>query len=60
MIDHTGITGNYDFDVEASEANQDAMDATAGALEQIGLKLKAGKAAVEKIVTDCISKPTVN
>ena len=60
VLDHTGIAGNYDFNVGASEANQDGTDATASALEQLGLKLKAGKGPVEKIVIDNISKPTEN
>jgi len=61
VIDRTGLTGAYDFHVEAPEAeNADIRDATFEGLKRLGLELKPGKAPVETIVIDYVSIPTPN
>ena len=61
VIDRTGLTGSYDFHVEAPEAeNADIRDATFEGMKKLGLELKPGKAPVDTIVIDDVSRPTPN
>ena len=61
VIDCTGLTGAYDFHVNApDEANSDIRDATFQGFKSLGLELKPGKAPVDTIVIESVSKPTPN
>ena len=67
VINETGLTGKYDFKVEATPEfrianNPDPSDITIfDALQRtLGLKLEARKAPVEMFVVDHIEKPTEN
>ncbi|GGH07363.1 TIGR03435 family protein [Silvibacterium dinghuense] len=61
VIDQTGITGSYDFHVDApDEANADQTNAVLEGLPQLGLRLRAGKAPVDTIVIDAVTQPTPN
>jgi uncharacterized protein (TIGR03435 family) len=61
VIDQTGLTGAYDFHVDAPDAKDaDRTDATLEGIETLGLKLKAGKAPIDAIIVDEVSKPTPN
>ena len=61
VIDRTGLTGSYDFHVEAPEAeNADIRDATFEGMKTLGLELKPGKAPVDTIVIDNVNRPTPN
>ena len=62
VLDHTGLSGRYDFDLEWSP-NQDAPDKPsifAAAQEQLGLKLESARAPVDVVVIDHIERPTEN
>jgi uncharacterized protein (TIGR03435 family) len=61
VIDHTELTGSYDFHVDAPDAdNADIRNATFEGLRALGLELKSGKALVDTIVIDEVSQPTPN
>ena len=62
VLDHTGLSGRYDFDLEWSP-DQDAPDKPsifAAAQEQLGLKLESARAPVDVVVIDHIERPTEN
>jgi uncharacterized protein (TIGR03435 family) len=61
--DHTGLKGNFDFQIEW--APQETPDSAIPSLftvlkEQLGLKLRPTKGAVEYIVIDQINQPSAN
>jgi len=75
VIDHTGLTGLYDFDLVWTP--EDAIDAqsTASGMggseapppsiftaiqEQLGLRLEATKAQVDAVIVDHIERPSLN
>jgi uncharacterized protein (TIGR03435 family) len=61
VIDETGLTGAYDFHVDAPDAKDaDMTNATLEGLKTLGLKLRAGKAPVDAIIVDEVSHPTPN
>ena len=61
IVDQTGVTGAYDFHVNAPDAKDaDITDATLEGMKMLGLRLKAGKAPVDTIIIDGVSKPTPN
>ena len=62
VLDRTGLTGNYDFRFDyAADPNQlDAAPSIMTAIQQIGLKLNAGKGPVEMLVVDQAEKPSGN
>ncbi len=58
VVDKTGITGSFDFDVPApEEANADFTNATLEGLDTLGLKLKAERGAVQILVVDGAERP---
>ncbi len=67
VIDHTGLTGHYEFTLQFSPA-QPSTDAQPDAgpsvftavQEQLGLKLESTKAPVRVLVIDHIDRPTEN
>jgi uncharacterized protein (TIGR03435 family) len=70
VIDKTGISGSFDFELEYSEAvtqpdrnpvpESGAADIFAAIQEQLGLKLETSKAPINVLVVDKIEKPTEN
>jgi uncharacterized protein (TIGR03435 family) len=67
VVDQTGLTGLWDFTLEGAQPGAPSpQEGTAGptALEavrdQLGVKLKAARAAVSVIVVDHIDRPTAN
>jgi uncharacterized protein (TIGR03435 family) len=63
VLDRTGLTGFYDFDVEWSP-NSLTADAEGpsvfAALQKFGLKLEGGKASFDTVVIDRAEKPSEN
>ncbi len=61
VVDHTGLTGQYDFVVAwtSDDANEGASVFTA-LQEQLGLKVEAMKGPIETIVVDEAQKPSSN
>jgi uncharacterized protein (TIGR03435 family) len=66
VVDHTGLTGRYDFTLEYTPAARAGVDnsgrpAIFTALEeQLGLKLVPTKQSVEVLVVDSLEQPTQN
>ncbi len=61
VVDQTGLPGAYDFHVNApDERNADITNATLEGMKSLGLQLKAGRAPIDTIVIDEVSKPTPN
>jgi uncharacterized protein (TIGR03435 family) len=61
VIDRTGLTGRYSFDLECSTSENDERPPIGVALEeQLGLKLEATKAPIEMLVVSHIEKPKAN
>lgn len=73
VVDKTGLSGRYDFDLEwapdESQFNGDVPPASADApsppfftaiQQQLGLKLEATRGPVEALVVDQVERPTAN
>ena len=75
VVDQTGLTDRYDFTLEwrpdgagPSDANppalpqniEDRPDMLTAMRQQLGLKVESGKAPVEVLVIDKLTKPTAN
>jgi uncharacterized protein (TIGR03435 family) len=62
IVDRTGLTGGFDFDIQASEvASGDDLPSIYTAIQQqLGLKLESIRAPVEFIVVDHIDHPEPN
>ncbi|MEG9431089.1 TIGR03435 family protein [Terriglobus sp. ADX1] len=67
VMDHTGLTGRYDFDLHFAPESVTAADATSAepdfftaVQEQLGLKLQSSKAQVPVLVIDHVEQPTPN
>jgi len=62
IVDRTGLTGGFDFDIQASEiAGGDDLPSIYTAIqEQLGLKLEPIRAPVEFVVVDHIDHPEPN
>jgi uncharacterized protein (TIGR03435 family) len=60
VIDRTGLTGNYDFDLEWSpdQSSPDKPSIFAAVREQLGLRIDSERAPVEVVVVDHIERPT--
>jgi len=66
IVDQTGLQGRYDFQLQwtKDEAVITGMDAPPGLFtamqEQLGLRLKPAKTAVDVLVVDRVEKPSPN
>lgn len=61
VIDRTGLTGSYDFHLEATDpGNHDVIGSILNSLGRLGLKVEAGRHPVDVIVVDSVSRPTEN
>ena len=67
VIDHTGLTGGFDIDLEfagggiATRASADDTPSVFTAVqEQLGLQLKSQRGPVEVLVIDAAERPTLN
>lgn len=72
VVDHTGLTGRYDFDLEFAPderlwggilkrpENADKPDLFQAIQEQLGLRLEATTGPVDTIVIDRIERPSAN
>ena len=72
MIDHTGLSGGYDFAIEftpqyhrplppgSPEFNEDGPSFIQALNGQLGLKLKAAREALDTIVIDHVERPSEN
>ena len=67
LIDKTGLTGRYDFELHWTPDNTPTDSPLAGGpsiftavQEQLGLKLESAKAAVDILVIDSAKPPTPN
>jgi uncharacterized protein (TIGR03435 family) len=61
VVDHTGLKGNYDMDLQwAPDEEGTNADLFTAIREQLGLKLEATRAPVEVIVIDSAAKPSEN
>jgi uncharacterized protein (TIGR03435 family) len=61
VVDRTGLAGKYGVVLDFSLTDGDDRPGLFTALqEQLGLKLDAGKATIEKLVIDHIEKPAPN
>lgn len=61
VLDRTGLAGSYDFHLAPYDPmNHDVPSAVVGAVNRLGLKLKAGKGPIDVIVVDSVTRPTAN
>jgi len=65
VVDKTGLTGKYDFELQWAPGDAPATDAPAPSIftavqEQLGLKLESTKAPFEILIIDHAEKPTEN
>ena len=61
IVDRTGLTGEYDFNLEwAPDDNAEGPSLFTALQEQVGLKLESAKGPVELLIIDRASKPTEN
>jgi uncharacterized protein (TIGR03435 family) len=66
VLDRTGITGEFNFEVKFAPVDNNAFGNTSSSSiftalqEQLGLKLEAAKAPLEVFVIDSAEKPTEN
>jgi uncharacterized protein (TIGR03435 family) len=62
VIDHTGLTGGYEFSLSWERADSDAMTASiiTAIQEQLGLRLESQKVKIDTIVIDSAEKPAEN
>jgi len=65
VVDKTGLSGTYDFDLQYAPGNPPSADATAPSIftavqEQLGLKLESGKASFPMMMIDGAARPSGN
>ena len=65
VIDRTGLTGDFEFELEFAPFNAPVADSTAPDLftavqEQLGLKLESARAPVDVLVIDRAERPSEN
>lgn len=62
VVDKTGLTGRYDFELDWARAQQDAdrPGIFTALQEQLGLKLESAKVKIDAVVIDRAEKPSDN
>jgi uncharacterized protein (TIGR03435 family) len=64
VIDRTGLTGEFDLDLEFAPFDSDAADSNAPslftAIQQLGLRLEITKAPLDALVIDRAERPDAN
>lgn len=65
VVDRTGLTGDFDFDLEFASPDRPVGDSSAPSVftavqEQLGLKLESAKVPAEIVVIDGAQKPSEN
>jgi uncharacterized protein (TIGR03435 family) len=65
VVDRTGLTGHYDFDIKWTPDRGGSADAEQGptlftAIQELGLKLEPAKGPVEMLIIERAEKPTDN
>ncbi len=63
VLDRTGLKGRYDVLMRTPESGGGAVDRqemVQGQMDALGLKLEAGRAAVERLVVDHMERPSAN
>jgi uncharacterized protein (TIGR03435 family) len=65
VVDKTGLTGKYDFDLQFTPLQGATAESTAPSIftaleEELGLKLESQKAPMDVVVVDHIEEPTEN
>ena len=72
VVDRTGLSGRYDFDLEFSPdertwggaaprtENNDVPDLFAAIQQQLGLRLEPGKGPIDALVIDRVARPSEN
>lgn len=61
VLDQTGLTGSYDFQLPANDPeNRDMASAVVDEIRRLGLSLKRGRGPVSTLVIDHIERPSAN
>jgi uncharacterized protein (TIGR03435 family) len=60
VVDHTALTGRYDFELSVERENNEAPNLFSALREQLGLKLEASREPVEFVVIEQAGRPTEN
>jgi len=61
VLNETGITGSYDFDLPADDPeNTDVVSAVHSLVGRLGLKMKRGRGPVKTLVIDQVRQPSEN
>lgn len=61
VLNETGITGAYDFDLQADDpGNDDVVSAVHRVVDRLGLKLKRGRGPIQTLVIDHVQQPSAN
>ena len=60
VIDQTGIAGRFDIHLEYASGEGDGPSIFGAIQEHLGLKLAAGRGAVEVLMIDRVERPTAN
>jgi uncharacterized protein (TIGR03435 family) len=62
VVDNTNLKGNFDFksDYTGDISNYDVVPSILTSVQALGLKLKTGKAPVERIIIDQVERPSEN
>jgi uncharacterized protein (TIGR03435 family) len=61
VLNETGITGSYDFDLPPDDPeNHDVVAAAFSVVDRLGLKIKRGRGPIHTLIIDYIGQPSEN